>query len=222
MFLISRAARFLRPPPWPDPYRSVPLLTAPYRSCGPEPMRTPRSRRPLTSCDDPGTPCGCVLFTRGSCRRRPGVAASPHDRAVRRVRRARAVRQGRGVRHGERRSSLRRHGLRAVRRRAPHLDRGARRAPRAGAARCEPRRLHRTHDTFRRSFPRPRRVVLHAGLIPAPAGAPPGSRGRRAITATTPEKPQARASHGADPTVRAAGMAEVGLPFEWPLRAFAV
>ncbi|MFD8617764.1 ABC transporter permease [Streptomyces sp. NPDC059513] len=33
--------------------------------------------RPLTSCDGPGTPGRCALFTRGSRQRRPGVAASP-------------------------------------------------------------------------------------------------------------------------------------------------
>ncbi|EWS93404.1 DNA topoisomerase I [Streptomyces filamentosus NRRL 11379] len=63
---------------------------------------------------------------------------------------------------------------------------------------------------------------LHARLIPASGRAAPGPTGLPADTATVPEKPQAEAPRGADPAVRAAGMAEVGLPFEWPLRAFAV
>ncbi|MDX5572874.1 hypothetical protein PV779_21405 [Streptomyces sp. ID01-9D] len=64
--------------------------------------------------------------------------------------------------------------------------------------------------------------MLHARLILASGRAEPGTTGLPKATATASEKPQAEAPHGADPAVRAAGMAEVGLPFEWPLRAFAV
>ena len=59
----------------------------------------------------------------------------------------------------------------------------------------------------------------HAELpVAPPLMAPVATRS----AATAPRNPQAAAVRSADRTVRAAGMAEVGLPFEWPLRAFAV
>lgn len=203
-------SRSARSPTRPDrTFRSYAAQGAPYTADGVPPVG------------------GGVLFTLGSCGRCHGVTTSPCRTAEVRLR-DRSVRPGwfaTTVQEYDMESVsavFSRHGPGAVRRRPPDLDRGASPAPRAGGARCEPRRLHRTHDPLRRSFPRPRRVVLHARLIPAPGRAAPGPTGCPADTATTSEKTLAKPPRGADPAVRAAGMAEVGLPFEWPLRAFAV